>query len=334
MKPVLAISLGDPAGISKEIIAQSLKVACQVSQPVIFGHWESFLPCLESVGNDFDVELVTAFQPNADKAQFVHCGDNGGPIDSPGRRSAVAQFEALERAVDVVLDGLCAGIVTGPVSKKLVDQVCPGFKGHTEYLAKRSGVSPRDVTMVFSGQGLSVGLVATHVPLKDVPSTITAESLGRTVRHLAILSRALRPDSRPLIAVAALNPHGGEGGLLGTEEESIIGPFCHSYSNDELAEVIGPIPADTLFRQAMEGAFDGVVAVYHDQALIPLRLHGVGKMVNVTMGLPFVRTSPDHGVAYDIAGKKLANPAGMQLAIRLAAKLANWKKTGIPDQIR
>jgi len=326
MRPILAISLGDPAGISPEIVARSVVTACQVSRPIIFGHWGSFQPHFESLHDCPDILVGDDFQLAEEKIQFVRCGKGERAIDAPGERAAACQFEALERAVNAVVDGRCSGIVTGPVSKSLIATVSAGFRGHTEYLARRVGVSPREVTMIFASEKLAVGLVATHVPMKDVPATITPRSLSRTVRHLAELSRALRPDKRPRIAVAALNPHGGENGLIGREEHDIIGPFCESNRESDLAQIVGPIPADTLFRQALEGKYEGVVSVYHDQALIPLRLHGVGKMVNVTMGLPFVRTSPDHGVAYDIAGKNLVNPAGMQLAIKLAARLSVWKK--------
>lgn len=327
MSPVLAISLGDPAGISPEIVARSLNVACDVSRPVIFGHWESFFPFIKSLEKMPDIALVDEFQLETEGIQFVHCGPKGHAIKNPNYLAAVAQFEALERAVEAVHRGHCHGIVTGPVSKSLVAMVSDGFTGHTEYLARRFGVSPWGVTMVFAGTKLAVGLLATHVPLKDVPTTINVENLQRTVDHLAELSRALYPGKRPRIGVAALNPHGGEDGLIGTEEEEIIRPFCETHRERHDVHVVGPIPADTLFRNALEGEYDGVVAAYHDQALIPLRLFGVGKMVNITMGLPIVRTSPDHGVAYDIVGKNLANPAGMQLAIQLAAKMAIAKKS-------
>jgi len=175
--------------------------------------------------------------------------------------------------------------------------------------------------MVFAGESLSVGLVSTHVPLREASDALTRPRLERTTRHVADIIEQLRPGSVPRIGVAAINPHAGEGGMLGDEEDSLIAPFCRSFAAQRKVDVWGPVPADVLFRNALDGKMDGVVAAYHDQALIPLKLAGIGQTVNVTMGLPFVRTSPDHGVAYDIARKGLADPSGMVRALSLATKM-------------
>ncbi|MCP4197470.1 MAG: 4-hydroxythreonine-4-phosphate dehydrogenase PdxA [Proteobacteria bacterium] len=332
MKPVIAMSLGDPAGISPEVVAKSLDDALLTCELVVFGHWPSFERVLRQVSPSAEIELVASrgetmpLRPG--RVTMVHCGPEGGPIDTPDRRAAQAQFDALERAVDHVLNGPGEVLVTGPVAKNLVAQVSPGFTGHTEYLASRAQVRSDDVTMVFASKELVVGLVSTHLPLQQVPAAVTHLNLTRSFQHVAAMLKLIHPGKKLRIGVAALNPHAGEDGLLGTEENQVIGPFCRALQQkgDPALQIHGPVPADTLFRDALSGAYDGIISAYHDQAMIPLKLSGVGQMVNVTMGLPFVRTSPDHGVAYDIAGRNQADPSGMKLAIDFAQKLANMKK--------
>ena len=184
--------------------------------------------------------------------------------------------------------------------------------------------------MVFASERLVVGLVATHVPLARVPETITAARYERTVRHLGEVLAALGGPRdgrrrRARVALAAVNPHAGEGGLLGDEEARVLAPFAARADTDEI-EIIGPVPADAVFRDARAGRYDAVVAAYHDQAMIPLKLEGQGATANVTAGLPFVRTSPDHGVAYDLAGTGRADHAGMRRAIEIGVAL--WRGRG------
>jgi 4-hydroxythreonine-4-phosphate dehydrogenase len=331
MKPVIAISLGDPAGISPEVVAKSLDDALVASELVVFGHWPTFERVLGQVSPRAEIDLVPSpgksipLRPG--RVTMVHCGPEGGPIDAPDRRAAQAQFDALKRAVDHILDGPCEALATGPVAKNLVAQVSPGFTGHTEYLASRVQVRADDVTMVFASKRLVVGLVSTHLPLHKVPAAVTNLNLTRSFHHVVAMLKLVHPGKKLRIGVAALNPHAGEDGLLGTEENQVIGPFCRSLQqkDDPALQIRGPVPADTLFRDALSGAYDGIISAYHDQAMIPLKLAGVGQMVNVTMGLPFVRTSPDHGVAYDIAGKNQADPSGMKLAVEFAQRLAKMR---------
>jgi 4-hydroxy-L-threonine phosphate dehydrogenase PdxA len=164
--------------------------------------------------------------------------------------------------------------------------------------------------------------------LSRVPETITLGRYERTLRHLAQVLAALGKGPRPRIAIAAVNPHGGEDGLLGGEEIDVLAPFCEANRRGPAAEIFGPIPADAVFRDALGGAYDGVIAAYHDQAMIPLKLAGFGRMTNVTGGLPFVRTSPDHGVARDIANTGRADPSGMRLAIDVAIDLWAARRGG------
>ncbi len=339
MKPVIAISLGDPAGISPEVVAKSLDDALLTCNPVVFGHWPTFERALGLVSPRAQIHVVASgeepLEVQSGLVTVVDCGPEGGPVDTPDIRAALAQFRALEQAVTAVINETCGALVTAPVAKSLVEQVSPGFTGHTEYLASRAGVLSDDVTMVFASRKLVVGLVSTHLPLHQVSAAVTGQSLERTFRHVADLLKVVRPGKVLRIGIAALNPHAGEDGLLGMEENQVIAPFCHALRQleDPLLDIHGPVPADTLFREALAGAYDGVVSAYHDQAMIPLKLSGVGQMVNVTMGLPFVRTSPDHGVAYDIAGMNQADPSGMKLAVEFAWELAKMKTSISRDRV-
>ncbi|MDD5308082.1 MAG: 4-hydroxythreonine-4-phosphate dehydrogenase PdxA [Deltaproteobacteria bacterium] len=313
MKPVLAITLGDPSGIGPEIAAKSLATALAVSRPVLFGHAPSLRAAALRAGLDLPL--------GEGGATLVGSGPPGPALDTPGPEAARAALEALDAAVDAVLAGRCEALVTGPVAKRHIAGLSPGFTGHTEHLARRAGLGPDDVTMTFIGERLVVGLATTHVPLADVPRAVTSSRIERTVVHVIEAAKRLHSGQRPRVAVAALNPHAGEGGLLGREEIDLIEPLCRRLGAALDATISGPHPADAAFRDAVAGLYDGVVALYHDQAMIPLKLLGFGRFANVTLGLPFVRTSPDHGVAYDIAGRDAADPAGMRRAIEVAVRL-------------
>jgi 4-hydroxythreonine-4-phosphate dehydrogenase len=323
MRPKLAIALGDPCGIGPEIAAACLAGAVERADVAVFGHWPALRRALERGGAGPLPTAVGALAgaPPSGAAIAVHTGAGDSAFEAPCAAAAESQIRAVEAAVDAVLAGACDALVTGPVSKTAVAGVRPGFRGHTEWLAERCGLAPDDVTMVFVSPSLAVGLIATHAPLARIAETLTAERYARTLRHLAAVLRALGKGPRPRIAVAAANPHAGEGGLLGSEEVDVIAPFCAAARAEGAAEIVGPVPADAVFRDAFAGAYDGVIAAYHDQAMIPLKLAGFGRTANVTCGLPFVRTSPDHGVAYDVAGTGRADPSGMRLAIDIALGL-------------
>ena len=218
--------------------------------------------------------------------------------------------QALEAGTKRCLTGELAGLVTGPITKKMVAP----WPGQTEYLAHLSRT--KKFAMMLCDERLRVALVTTHAPLRKVPGMITGKKIVAVVELTRDFCRRLG-IRRPRIAVTGLNPHAGEGGLLGTEERRIIAPAV------KRARAIGPCPADTVFYRALHGEFDAVVAMYHDQGLAPFKLLAFDNGVNVTLGLPFVRTSPDHGTAPDIAGKGIARPAGMIAAINLAARLAH-----------
>jgi 4-hydroxythreonine-4-phosphate dehydrogenase len=193
------------------------------------------------------------------------------------------------------------------------------FPGQTEFFAQRWGAPEH--AMCLTGKGLTVALVTAHVPLREVPGLLTPESIASTGRLLSSFL-ALRLGRRPRVAVLGLNPHAGESGLLGDEETGCIATGIESLTASGCCEVTGPWPADTLFFRALSGEFDGVVCMYHDQGLIPLKLHAFHEGVNVTLGLPFPRTSPDHGTAFELAAQGGANPGSMLAALNLAAELA------------
>lgn len=248
----------------------------------------------------------------------------------PEREDGLAQLRWVDDATELVVAGPCAALVTGPVSKAAIaasgGEHAARFRGHTEHLAARFGAG--EVVMAFYARSLATSLVTTHLPLRAVADAITVEGVARaTVRLVELLAR-LTPGRPPQVAVAGLNPHAGEGGLLGDEERDVIAPG-RVLAERRLAEaglearVVGPLGAETAYRLGAEGQLDGVVAMYHDQATIACKLLGFGDMVNITLGLPIVRTSVDHGTAYDIAGQGSASDAGMAAAMRVAARLCD-----------
>ena len=239
----------------------------------------------------------------------------GKPTPDTARAAAKALEEAITRARDGNLDA----IVTGPVHKARMYEAGFDFPGQTEFFAERCGV--RNYAMLLTGGKLTVALVTVHIPLRDVAPKLRSSEIVRVGRLLADFS-GLRKSS-PRIAVAGLNPHAGESGKIGREEIDIIAPAIAELQSSAGSSVAfsGPFSPDTVFHRAVDGEFDAVLCMYHDQGLIPLKLHGFHDGVNVTLGLPFPRTSPDHGTAFDIAGKGKARPDSMIAAIKLAVEL-------------
>ncbi|APR81879.1 4-hydroxythreonine-4-phosphate dehydrogenase [Minicystis rosea] len=249
----------------------------------------------------------------------------------PDAAAGAAQLAWIDEATDLVREGIASALVTGPVSKHAVAKSgVPGsahFLGHTEHLAERLGAP--EVVMAFASKDLVTALVTTHLPLARVPEAITPAGVCTSTYWLARLLRSLG-KKKPRVAVAALNPHAGEGGLLGDEETTRIAPgiaLCRERLDRDAvtAELVGPIGAETAIRLSAHGEYDGVVTMYHDQATIPSKLLGFGEAVNVTLALPIVRTSVDHGTAYDRAGTGRADARGMREAIELAVKLTRGR---------
>ena len=281
----IVITLGDPAGIGPEIIAGALD--------------SGQLPG----GFEFDV-----------------LGDrHAGVPGHPNARSAAAALAALDQAVVELKHGRAAAVVTGPVSKEGLQAIGFPFPGQTEYFAHAFGIA--DFGMLLTGPTLTVGLATIHEALAEVPALLSPQRIVRIGRLIAGFLRR-RGIARPRIAVAGLNPHAGENGAFGDEETRIILPAIHQLNQCEAASFSGPAVPDAIFRDAARGHFDAVLAMYHDQGLIPLKLLDFDSAVNVTLGLPIPRTSPDHGTAFAIAGQNIADPSSMLAAIRLACELA------------
>jgi 4-hydroxythreonine-4-phosphate dehydrogenase len=338
MLPPLAISTGDPAGVGPVVTAAALAQCLGTDRALVYGDAAWMERALHRYGFTAFKRIGTAAAETLAPGEvgLVHVAEwplamvqaRAPTIDGGG-----VQCEALEAACDAAIAGTARAIVTGPVSKEAVSLSGVSFRGQTEHLARRAGVHVESVTMMFLGPRLKVALVATHWAIKQVPSTVTREHIERTVRHLTEALRRWMPDVAPLqIQVTGLNPHAGEGGLLGTEEETTIGPTLDDlreeppYSSGEV-ELHGPTPAEAAFRYAADGRAHGVVAMFHDQATIPSKILDWGEAVNVTWGLPFVRTSVDHGVAYDAAAMGTASESGMIAALRAAQRLTG----GLPE---
>jgi 4-hydroxythreonine-4-phosphate dehydrogenase len=289
IRPRVAITVGDPAGIGPEIAARAAADArvLDACEPVIYtspdGH---------------------AFAP--------------GVLSADAGRAA---YDLIVRAVDDARRSRVDAVATAPVNKEAFRLAGLPWAGHTDLLAHLTGA--RDVAMMFYSDALRVVLATIHIPLADVPRLLTAASLeatiGLTARELPRFGFA-----RPRIAVAGLNPHAGEHGLFGREEDTVIRPAIAACRKQGI-DVSGPFPGDTVFVRARRGEFDVVVACYHDQGLIPVKLVAFGQAVNVTLGLPIIRTSVDHGTAFDIAGKGVADPESMIAAVLLAARLARLR---------
>jgi 4-hydroxythreonine-4-phosphate dehydrogenase len=304
----IAVTSGEPAGIGPEIALRAVQAYPGAS--ILLGDIALLEQTAHRIGLPWPLARcsihheplphpVTPGHPSADNAGYV--------------------LRLLDRAVLGCQQGDFAAIATAPVHKAAINEAGIEFSGHTEYLAKATGA--RSVVMMLVGGGLRVALATTHLPLKAVPAAITRESLGSI---LDILDRELQGRfgiDRPHIAVAGLNPHAGESGYLGREEIDVIGPAIAA-ARQRGIDADGPWPADTLFVPARAQGLDAIVAMYHDQGLAPLKYASFGHAVNVTLGLPLVRTSVDHGTALDLAGTGRADPSSMLAAIELAAQLA------------
>jgi 4-hydroxythreonine-4-phosphate dehydrogenase len=323
-KPLLLITLGDVAGIGPEIVAKAWPDLNALCRPVVVGDPAWVRRGLELVGSAARVRRVEGPAEVEPSPDLVPClagstQDLGGV--EPGRVSAAAgraAYDFLCRAIDLAKAGAADGIVTAPLHKEGLRAAGLPYPGHTEILAERCGV--REFAMVLAVPGLAVAHVTLHMALRDVFRHLSRAAVLEKTRLLDGLLRRLL-GRQPRLAVAALNPHASDGGLFGDEEATLIAPAVADARAEGL-DATGPLPADTLFVRAKRGEFDGVVAMYHDQGHIALKLFGVGRAVNISAGLPIVRTSVAHGTAYDIAGRGVADAASLVEATRIAARLA------------
>jgi 4-hydroxythreonine-4-phosphate dehydrogenase len=306
----LAVTMGDPAGIGPEVLAAALRRQAK-------GNGAFFYVC-----GDKGI-LARSGVKDAANRRLIDPAPGSCVSVRPGRPSAVsarASLAYLEEAVRLIKNGTCDALVTGPISKEMVAAAGFPWPGHTEYLAQRFKADRAE--MVFVAPPLSVVVVTRHMALRDAVrslSTARIVSCGRAVRDL--WREAFR-IKHPWIAVCGLNPHAGEAGLFGDEEKRIIRPAIRQLNRTGGSVFLGPISPDTVFNRAFQGEFDLVMAMYHDQGLIPFKLLAFEQGVHLTAGLPFVRTSPVHGTAFEIAGKHRAKPDSMARAMALAARLA------------
>lgn len=321
--PLVAVTSGDPGGIGPEIIAKlfseyrpSRSCALVVGAPSLWKAYRTF------PGTRIETVPLAAVSTLKLRRGTVYLLDTGcrasfkrGADSKGGGRHAAA---ALEVACALATDGLAAGLVTAPISKRALNMAGYRFTGHTELFAKY--LDAPDCQMMMAYRALRVVPITRHIPLKRVSAVLTPQ---RIVTALDVVDRSLRRHfgiRRPHIAVSGLNPHAGEGGTLGSEEKAVIGPALRRARRRGI-DVTGPEPADALFQAAQSGTFDAFVTMYHDQGLIPFKMLAKRRGVNVTLGLPVVRTSVAHGVAYDIAGKGVASSDSLRAAYRLAEKL-------------
>jgi 4-hydroxythreonine-4-phosphate dehydrogenase len=322
--PVIAVTVGEPAGIGPEIVAKFFAhFRPRRSSAVIIGAssvMEPFLswlsPHVTAVGTQD--ELATAVAAG-DRLLFMDTGcKDRYPVGRDSRGGGRHAVEALDLACRLGRAGAIQGLATAPISKKSLDLAGCKFAGHTEMLARRFKSPDCQMMMVF--HKLRVVTLTRHIAVRRVSRALTTD---RIVTALAVVNRALKNQfgvARPHLGVAGLNPHAGESGLLGREEIDVIEPALKRLRRKGI-RVTGPLPGDVLFQHAGDGTFDALVSMYHDQGLIPFKMLAKRRGVNVTVGLPIVRTSVDHGAAYDIAGKGLASFTSLQQAYELAEKL-------------
>jgi len=307
--PRLGVTLGDPAGIGPEIVAAALaSVPALQGRCVVYGHRD-----LLARG----ARIVGVATPDAD---VIDVGSPDATPGAPDAKTGALAVDYLEEAIRAARSGAVSALVTAPISKFWARAGGLAFAGHTELLAARFGGV--DVAMMFAGPSLRVALVTTHVSLADVARSLTTE---KVIRVGELLAGALTRDFgivKPRMGIVALNPHAGEAGLFGDEEERVIAPGLAAL-RARGHDVDGALVPDVAFREAALGRWDALVAMYHDQALIPVKLLDFERTVHVTLGLPIVRTSPDHGTAYDRAGTGTARATSFQCALELAARMVD-----------
>ena len=330
-RPPLAVPVGCPAGVGPSVAATAAVRCASGDRLVLFGDAARLEPLVRRAGGRLrsldasgSLELE---EGEVGVAHVVETADETVAMHAPSEAGGRAQLAFLDAAIDAALDGRARGVATGPTSKEAIALTGHEFTGQTEHLAARSGRARDSVTMMFLGPRLRVALVTTHLSIREAPLAITAPRVERSVLHLAEALAHLKGEAGPVeIQVTGLNPHAGEGGLFGDEEQATIAPALTRLRlappfADGRARLIGPRPAEAVFREAAAGRFDGVVAMVHDQATIASKLLDWGSAVNVTWGLPFVRASVDHGVAYDAAKAGAASDEGMMAALKMAQRL-------------
>lgn len=327
----LALTVGDPSGIGPEIAVAAWRLRDEAAVPAFYLLADPRLIAARAHALGVDVAIV-----ETDPAGAANVFASALPVvplsaaltDAPGqpdKRNAAGIIEAIDRAVADTFEGRAAAVVTCPIAKKPLYDAGFRFPGHTEYLAhlatKKTGVQTTPV-MMLAGPELRAVPVTIHIALADVPKALTTAAIVATVRITAHDLRTRFGIANPRIAVSGLNPHAGEGGAMGHEDERVIRPAVKALKAEGI-DAFGPLPADTMFHARARAGYDAAICMYHDQALIPAKALAFDETVNVTLGLPFIRTSPDHGTAFDIAGKGIARPDSLIAALKLARQLAD-----------
>ncbi|MFH1799028.1 MAG: 4-hydroxythreonine-4-phosphate dehydrogenase PdxA [Candidatus Omnitrophota bacterium] len=317
-KPLIYITMGDPSGIGPEVIIKALagREIKALADFVVIGDSNLLREEARALGE----ELMNIEDP--DPSHPLKRVIPGKPTEEGAKKGLKSLDKALE-LIRALPRGQSKALVTAPVSKELINRVYPGFTGHTEYL--RDAFSLKSVTMVLTGRKLCVVPVTRHIPLKAVPLKLTKELILTALLDVAKNRELICAKKDVTIGVCALNPHSGEGGSIGREEIEIISPAIKE-AKKFYPKITGPISADTIFYKAFKKQIDIVVSMYHDQGLAPFKMVDFDYGVNLTLGLPFIRTSPDHGTAFDIAGKGIADSKSMEEAIKLALRAVRGRE--------
>jgi len=326
MTPKLTLSIGDINGIGPEVILKSL-IDHDYSEyvPILISPFEVVSYYSESLGISLDINHCSHFDDISLGRVNVLWEDAFSGSIEPGNLTAssgAVAMKSIEKCVEYVKNGDAHAMVTGPISKESVNMAGYQIPGHTEFLAAQTGVD--EVLMMLVNENLRVALVTAHIPISAVSASISENLINQKVQ---LLNHSLKFDfgiENPKIAILGLNPHAGEGGVIGKEEVEVIEPVIQ-HARDIGIQLEGPFPADGCFGHQLFNQYDAILAMYHDQGLAPFKLLSFGKGVNFTAGLPIIRTSPDHGTAFNIAGKNLANPSSFKQALNLAVELVHQR---------
>lgn len=334
-KPILGITMGDPAGIGPEVIAKALAMPSvhRLCRPIVIGS----LPVMAETVRWLRLPLkVVAVSDDDLTGRRRGCLSVLDPLERPlgkfplgtvSEKAGAASVACILKAVHLALIRCLDAIVTGPINKEAINLAGYHYPGHTELLADLT--KSKEVGMMILGGPLKIMFVTTHVAIRHLPDSLSPNGIVRSIRLADRAMKEFFGVAKPRIGVAALNPHGGEGGLFGEDERRTILPATRRARRMGI-DASNPLPADTLFGKAVRGEFDAVVAMYHDQGLIPLKMVAFGKCVNLTVGLPMIRTSVDHGTAYDIVGKGVADCGSLVEALTMAARLTKNHRTRRP----
>lgn len=324
VRPIIGITMGDPLGIGPEILVKTLNNPdiYSLCRPIVLGDPSCIRQAIDLIAAPLNLNCITSIEKcvhahrTIDLLQISNLKKNYAGMSSPDKQTGKAMENYIIKGIDLALENRISALVTCPITKTAMKLAGSSFHGHTELLADRTG--SQDYSMMLAGETLKVVLVTIHIPLNKVSKSLSVKKIIKTI-HLTNKGLKTRFGiDQPKIAVAGLNPHAGEDTMFGNEEQSIIIPAV-AESLKMGINVSGPLPPDTVFYQAANGKFDAVVCMYHDQGLIPFKLIHFKDGVNTTLGLPIIRTSVDHGTAYDIAWKGIADPTSLEQAVKMAS---------------